>query len=340
MKALVKAAKEPGIWLQEVAIPEYGVNEVLIKIHKTSICGTDMHIYEWDSWAEANISTPIIVGHEFSGEIAAIGSEVQGLNVGQRVSGEGHITCGHCRNCCAGKRHLCRNTFGIGVRRDGCFAEYMALPASNVVALPDSISSAEGAILDPLGNAIHCALAFDVVGEDILITGAGPIGIMAAGILRHIGARHVVVSDVNDYRLALAKQMGATRTINIQQEKLQDVVSELGMTEGFDIGLEMSGNAMALNDLVGAMNNGGRIAVLGIQSSKASIDWNQVIFKGLTIKGIYGREMYETWYKMIALLQSGLDVKPVITHCIPAHDYEHAFEILASGKAGKIVLEW
>ncbi|WP_419419076.1 L-threonine 3-dehydrogenase [Legionella sp. D16C41] len=340
MKSLVKAKREPGIWMQDVPIPEYGVNDVLIKIKKTAICGTDIHIYTWDDWAEATIPVPMTVGHEFYGEIVALGREVTGLEIGQRVSGEGHITCGMCRNCRAGKRHLCRNTFGVGVNRPGCFGEYLALPATNVLALPDNITDEQASILDPFGNATHCALAFDVVGEDVLITGAGPIGIMAVAIVKHIGARHVVITDVNDHRLELARKMGATRAVNIKYQTIDDVAKELGMLEGFDVGLEMSGNPIALNDMIKAMNNGGHIAMLGIPPQETAVDWNQVIFKGLTIKGIYGREMFETWYKMIAMLQSGLDISPVITHQFHVDKYQDAFQIMASGQSGKVILDW
>lgn len=340
MKSLVKAKREPGIWMEEVPVPEYGVNDVLIKIKKTAICGTDIHIYNWDEWAQATIPVPMTVGHEFYGEIVEVGKEVQGLSVGQRVSGEGHITCGFCRNCRAGKRHLCRNTFGVGVNRAGCFGEYLAIPATNVIVLPDNITGDQASILDPFGNAAHCALAFDVVGEDVLITGAGPIGIMAAAIVRHIGARHVVITDINEHRLDLARKMGVTRAVNVKNEKLSDVAAELGMLEGFDIGLEMSGNPMALNDMMKAMNHGGHVALLGIPPQETAIDWNQVIFKGLVIKGIYGREMFETWYKMIAMLQSGLDISPVITHIFAVDDYQEAFKIMASGQSGKVILNW
>jgi threonine 3-dehydrogenase len=340
MKSLVKAKAEPGIWMQDVAKPEYGVNDVLIKIKKTAICGTDIHIYSWDDWAQATIPVPMTVGHEFYGEIVEIGREVKGFEIGQRVSGEGHITCGLCRNCRAGKRHLCRNTQGVGVNRAGCFAEYLAMPASNVLALPDNITADQASILDPLGNATHCALAFNMVGEDVLITGAGPIGIMAVAIARHIGARHVVITDVNDYRLDLARKMGATRAINVKYQPIQDVIAELGMAEGFDVGLEMSGNPMALNDMVKVMNHGGSIAMLGIPPEETPLDWNQVIFKGLVVKGIYGREMFETWYKMIAMLQSGLNIAPVITHHLPVAEYQHAFQIMASGQSGKVILDW
>lgn len=340
MKSLVKAKDEPGIWMEDVPMPEYGVNDVLIKIKKTAICGTDIHIYSWDEWAQATIPVPMTVGHEFYGEIVEVGSEVKGLKPGQVVSGEGHITCGMCRNCRAGQRHLCRNTLGVGVNRPGCFAEYLALPASNVLVLPENISGEQASILDPLGNATHCALAFDMVGEDVLITGAGPIGIMAVAIAKHIGARHVVITDVNDYRLELAVKMGATKAVNVKYQSLKDIEKELGMTEGFDIGLEMSGNPMALNDMMKVMNHGGHVTMLGIPPQETPIDWNQVIFKGLVIKGIYGREMFETWYKMIAMLQSGLNIDPVITHHFPVDDFQHAFQIMASGQSGKVILDW
>ena len=340
MKSLVKAKRETGIWMQDVPMPDYGVNDVLIKIGKTAICGTDIHIYSWDDWAQATIPVPMTVGHEFYGEIVEVGSEVQGLKPGQRVSGEGHLTCGMCRNCRAGRRHLCRNTEGVGVNRPGCFAQYLSIPATNVMVLPDNITADQAAILDPLGNATHCALAFDVVGEDVLVTGAGPIGIMAVAILRHIGARHVVITDVNDYRLDLARQMGASLALNVKDQSLQDAMDTLGMTEGFDVGLEMSGNPLALNDMVKSMSHGGKIAILGIPPQKTAIDWNQVIFKGLLLKGIYGREMFETWYKMIAMLQSGLDVSKVITHHFSVADYQQAFEIMSSGQSGKVILDW
>lgn len=340
MKSLIKAKREPGIWLQNIPVPNYGVNDVLIKVHKTAICGTDIHIYKWDEWAQATIPVPMTIGHEFYGEVAAFGQEVKGFYCGQRVSGEGHITCGTCRNCRGGKRHFCRNTQGLGVNRPGCFAEYVVLPALNVMALPDDISGEEASILDPLGNATHCALAFDVVGEDVLITGAGPIGIMAVAIARHIGARHVVITDVNDYRLGIARQMGATRAINIKEQSLSDVINELHMTEGFDIGFEMSGNPMAFNDMLKAMNHGGQIAILGIPPSETAIDWNHVIFKSLTLKGVYGREMFETWYKMIAMLQSGLELSPVMTHTFPLASYQEAFQTMASGQSGKVILNW
>ena len=340
MKALVKAERAPGIWLQEIPEPKLGANDVRIRIRKTAICGTDMHIYSWDAWAQKTIPVPMVVGHEYSGEIVEIGSEVQGLAIGDRVSGEGHITCGYCRNCRAGRRHLCRNTVGVGVNRPGCFAEYLVIPAFNAFKLPDSISDEVASILDPLGNATHTALAFNLVGEDVLITGAGPIGIMAAAIARFVGARHVVVTDINDYRLDLARRMGATRAINVTRESLDDTMKSLGMVEGFDVGLEMSGNPSAFRDLLRTMHHGGSVALLGIPPGDTAIDWNEVIFKGLVIKGIYGREMFETWYKMSAMLQSGLDVTPIITHRLPVAAYQDGFEIMKSGSSGKVILDW
>jgi threonine 3-dehydrogenase len=340
MKALVKTHPEKGIWMQDMPVPTYGATEVLIKVHKTAICGTDIHIYQWDEWAQATIPIPMIIGHEFFGEIVEVGSEVQNLKKGERVSGEGHITCGHCRNCRAGARHLCRHTLGLGVNRAGAFAEYLVLPASNVVVLPAEISADQAAIMDPFGNATYTALSFDLVGEDVLITGAGPIGIMACAIARHAGARFVVITDINEYRLSLAKKMGATRVVNVTQESLTDVMSELGMKEGFDVGLEMSGNPQAFNSLIESMNHGGKVSLLGILPNSTSINWNAVIFKGLTLKGIYGREMFETWYKMISMLQSGLSLAPVITHHFKIEDYQQGFEIMASGQSGKVTLEW
>ena len=340
MKALVKARAEKGIWLQDVAEPAVGHNDVLIKIHRTAICGTDMHIYNWDAWAQKTIPVPMAVGHEYSGEIVEIGSEVKGIEIGDRVSGEGHITCGHCRNCRAGRRHLCRNTQGVGVNRPGAFAEYLTIPATNVFKLPAAINDETASILDPLGNATHTALAFNVVGEDVLIAGAGPIGIMAVAIARHCGARHIVVTDVNDYRLELASRMGASKTINVGHESLDGAMKALGMEEGFDVGFEMSGNAAALRDMLRTMNHGGSISMLGIPPGETAIDWNQVIFKGLTIKGIYGREMFETWYKMASMLQSGLDVQAIITHRMGIRDYRDGFEIMNSGKSGKVILDW
>ena len=340
MKALIKQRGEPGIWMGELAEPTIGPNDVLIRISKTSICGTDIHIYNWDPWAQRSITVPMAVGHEYCGTIVDMGSEVRGFDIGDRVCGEGHITCGHCRNCRAGRRHLCRNTVGVGVDRQGCFAEYLSLPGVNAFKLPDSIGDDVASILDPFGNAVHTALAFSMVGEDVLIAGAGPIGIMAAAVARFVGARHVVITDVNDYRLGLAEQMGATRVVNVARESLDDTMHELEMQEGFDIGLEMSGNPMALREMLRTMHHGGSVAMLGIPAQETAIDWTEVIFKGITIKGIYGREMFETWYKMASLLQSGLDITPVITHHFGVNDYLEGFEIMGSGKSGKVILDW
>jgi threonine 3-dehydrogenase len=340
MKALVKARAEPGIWMQDVPEPKVGHNDVLIKVHRSAICGTDMHIYNWDAWAQKTVPVPMAVGHEYSGEIVELGSEVRGFKPGDRVSGEGHITCGHCRNCRAGRRHLCRNTSGVGVNRPGAFAEYLSIPATNVFKLPAGVDDEIASILDPLGNATHTALAFNVVGEDVLITGAGPIGVMAVAIARHCGARHVVITDVNDYRLSLASRMGASKALNVSRDSLDETMRELGMEEGFDVGFEMSGNPAALRELLRTMNHGGSVSMLGIPPGETAIDWNQVIFKGLVIKGIYGREMFETWYKMSSMLQSGLDVRPVITHRLGINDYLEGFQIMNSGKSGKITLDW
>jgi threonine 3-dehydrogenase len=340
MKALMKVKREPGIWMEDVVPPEPGANDVLIKIHKAAICGTDIHIYNWDAWSQKTVPVPLVIGHEFTGEVAGVGSAVTGFAAGERVSAEGHITCGHCRNCRAGKRHLCRNTVGVGVQRAGGFADYVVIPAVNVFRVPKEIPDEISAFFDPLGNAVHTALSFDLVGEDVLITGAGPIGVMAAAIARHVGARHVVVTDLNDYRLGLARKMGATRAVNVQKTTLDEVMKELGMTEGFDVGMEMSGNGDALRAMLDGMNHGGRVAILGIPPKEVSIDWNKVIFKGLVLKGIYGREMFETWYKMTAMIQSGLNVAPVLTHRFKAEDYEKAFETMRSGQSGKVVLEW
>ncbi|WP_227367503.1 L-threonine 3-dehydrogenase [Halomonas sp. M20] len=340
MKALSKLKPEPGIWMIDAPVPEIGHNDVLIKIHRTAICGTDMHIYQWDEWSQNTVPVPMITGHEYSGKIVALGEEVRGFEVGDRVSGEGHVTCGHCRNCRAGRRHLCRNSVGVGVNRPGAFAEYMTLPAYNLFKLPHEISDELAAIFDPFGNAVHTALAFDVVGEDVLITGAGPIGIMAAAVVRHIGARHVVITDINDYRLELAAKMGATRTVNVSREKLQDVMADLHMHEGFDVVLEMSGVSAAVDEMLDVINHGGKIAMLGIPPKEMAIDWTKVIFKGLTIKGIYGREMFETWYKMASLIQSGLDLSPVITHRFGIDSFEKGFEVMKTGKSGKVILEW
>jgi threonine 3-dehydrogenase len=340
MKALVKAKPEKGLWLQDVPEPEVGDNEVLIKIRKTAICGTDIHIYEWNDWAQKTIPVPMHVGHEFVGEIAGLGRAVKGHFVGERVSGEGHIVCGHCRNCKAGNRHLCINTKGVGVNRPGAFAEYLAIPAENVFSIPEGVTDDEAAILDPLGNAVHTALAFDMVGEDVLITGAGPIGIMAGAISRHIGARHVVITDINDYRMDLARKLGIKTVVDSRREKLPDVMRGLKMTEGFDVGLEMSGSAQAFNDMLANVKMGANIALLGILPPNTTIPWGSVIFKALTLKCIYGRKIFETWYKMCAMLTSGLDIKPVITHHFPVKDFKEGFEIMASGRSGKIILDW
>lgn len=340
MKALAKQAAKPGIWLTETERPEPGHNDLLIRIRKTAICGTDMHIYHWDDWAQQTIPVPMVVGHEYVGVVEAMGSEVRGFEVGDRVSGEGHITCGHCRNCRAGRRHLCRNTTSVGVNRPGAFAEYLVIPAFNAFRIPDNISDDLAAIFDPFGNAVHTALAYDLVGEDVLITGAGPIGIMAAAVARRAGARHTVVTDINEYRLELAQRMGATRTVNVSQRSLTDVMQEIGMTEGFDVGLEMSGVPSAFEQMLGSMNHGGRMALLGIPPGSMAIDWNQVIFKGLTLKGIYGREMFETWYKMASLIQSGLDLTPMITHRFAVDDFQQGFDVMASGQSGKVILDW
>jgi len=340
MKSLIKLKAEPGIWMGESPKPEMGHNDLLIKINKTAICGTDIHIYNWDEWSQKTIPVPMVVGHEYAGEVVDIGQEVKGFTIGDRVSGEGHITCGHCRNCRGGRTHLCRNTVGVGVNRPGSFAEYLVIPAYNAFKLPDEISDDLAAIFDPFGNAVHTALSFDLVGEDVLITGAGPIGIMAAAVAKHVGARHVVITDVNQYRLDLAKKMGATRAVDVSKESLTDVMADLGMTEGFDVGMEMSGVPMAFTDMLNNMNNGGKIAMLGIPGSDMAIDWSKVIFKGLTIKGIYGREMFETWYKMASLIQSGLDLSPIITHHYNIDDFQEGFDIMRSGLSGKVILDW
>ena len=340
MKALVKAEAEEGLRLEEVAIPEVGENEVLIRIKRTAICGTDVHIYNWDTWASETIPVPMVIGHEFVGEIAELGRNVKDLKIGELVSGEGHLVCGHCRNCLAGKRHLCRNTSGVGVNRPGSFAEYLALPMANVWQCDPSIPTEILTCFDPLGNAAHTALSFDILGEDVLITGAGPIGCMAAAIARHAGARHVVVTDVNPYRLQLAARVGASRTVNVSREKLADVPRELGMREGFDVALEMSGHPSALEAILANMRHGGKIAMLGIMPDNTRIDWNTVVFNGLTIKGIYGREMFETWYKMTSMIQSGLDITPLITHNFYYTEFKEGFEVMRSGQSGKVILNW
>ncbi|AXK39571.1 L-threonine 3-dehydrogenase [Crenobacter cavernae] len=340
MRALAKLQAGPGLTLTRLARPEVGHNDVLIRITKTAICGTDLHIWNWDEWAQKTIPVPMQVGHEYVGVIEAMGSEVEGFKVGDRVSGEGHITCGYCRNCRAGRRHLCRNTVGVGVNRPGAFADYLVIPAFNAFHIPDEISDDLAAIFDPFGNAVHTALAYNLVGEDVLITGAGPIGIMAAAVARFVGARHVVITDVNDFRLELARKMGASRTVNVASEDLKAVMAELGMHEGFDVGLEMSGHPVAFRQMLDVMNHGGKVALLGIPPSETAIDWNQVIFKGLEIRGIYGREMFETWYKMVALLQSGLDLSPIVTHHFPVERYQEGFDAMLSGRSGKVVLDW
>ena len=340
MKALVKAKSEPGLWLEEVPIPEIGINDVLIKIQKTAICGTDVHIYNWDEWAQKTIPVPMHVGHEFVGRVEEIGSNVHDFKPGDLVSGEGHLVCGRCRNCLAGRRHLCMNTSGVGVNRPGAFAEYLSIPVTNVWYCDRGILTDVLSCFDPLGNATHTALSFDMLGEDVLITGAGPIGCMAAAIARHAGARFVVVTDVNPYRLELAKKMGATLTLDVRKETIEDSQKKLGMKEGFDVGLEMSGNPQAFRSMMTNMCHGGKIALLGILPGNSSIDWDTVIFNGLTIKGIYGREMYETWYKMTSMIQTGLDITPIITHHFHYTEYEKGFEVMRSGQSGKVILNW
>ena len=341
MKALVKSSPAEGIWMVgDAPEPEVGVHDVRIRIRKTAICGTDVHIYNWDEWSRRTIPVPMVVGHEYVGVVESVGAEVEAFRPGDRVSGEGHVTCGFCRNCRAGRRHLCRHAIGVGVNRPGAFAELLVIPAGNVYRIPDDVPDEIAAIFDPYGNATHTALSFDLVGEDVLVTGAGPIGIMAAAIARHVGARHVVVTDVNEYRLALAARMGATRVVNVGREDLRAVMQELGMKEGFDVGLEMSGNGPAFRQMLETMNHGGKVAMLGIMPGEQAVDWSQVVFKGLVLKGIYGREMYETWYKMVAMLQSGLDLSPVVTHRFPVDRFQEAFDVMRSGRSGKVVMEW
>ena len=340
MRAIAKLQAGPGLELTEVPVPQPGINDVLIRIKKTAICGTDVHIYNWDAWAQQTIRPPMVIGHEFVGEIVEAGANVQGFKPGDLVDGEGHIVCGQCRNCLAGRRHLCKDTKGVGVNRDGAFAEFLCIPASNAVHVDPAIPSDVLACFDPLGNATHTTLQWDLVGEDVLITGAGPIGCMATAIAKKSGARKIVVTDVNPVRLALAERMGATRVVDVSRENLHDVQREIGMKEGFDVGLEMSGSPKALNDMIDNMYHGGRIALLGIMPEKAAIDWNKVVFNMLTIRGIYGREMYETWYKMTALIQGGLDITPVITHRLPFTDFQEGFRLMRSGQSGKIILNW
>jgi threonine 3-dehydrogenase len=340
MKALVKKLTQPGLWLEDVPEPNVGINDVLIRVKRASICGTDVHIYNWDAWAQQAIPVPMVIGHEFVGEIAQVGANVPDFFPGQIVSGEGHVVCGHCRNCLAGRRHLCAHTSGVGVNRPGCFAEYISVPMSNVWVHSPHVDLEVASIFDPFGNAVHTALSFPVLGEDVLVTGAGPIGLMAAAVAHHAGARFVVITDVNPYRLALASKLGITRAVDVRSTQLADVQREMGMKEGFDIGLEMSGNAAAFSSMIANMSHGGKIAMLGIPAAPMPIDWRTVIFSMLTIKGIYGREMYETWYKMTVMLQSGLDIKPVITHRFPYDEYEQAFEVMRKGESGKVILNW
>jgi len=340
MKALVKSQAAPGLWLEDIPEPEIGINDVLIKVRKTAICGTDLHIYKWNAWARRTVPVPMAIGHEFVGEIVKVGSNVADFFPGDVVGGEGHVVCGRCRNCLAGRRHLCAKTLGVGVNRPGCFAEYISLPMTNIWKHASSIDLEVAAIFDPFGNAVHSALSFDVLGEDVLITGAGPIGIMAAAVVRHAGARYVVITDVNPYRLELAQKVGVTRVVDARNTSLRDVQKELGMKEGFDIGLEMSGNPSAFRDMLANMCHGGRIALLGIPNEEMAIDWNTVIFNMLTIKGIYGREMYETWYKMTVMLEGGLDIRPVITHRFHYTEFEKAFSVMLEGKAAKVILDW
>jgi threonine 3-dehydrogenase len=340
MQALVKRESRAGLWLEDVPVPEIGINDVLIEVLRTGICGTDIHIYQWDAWAQKTIPVPMVVGHEFVGRIVEVGSNVSDFHSGEIVSGEGHVVCGHCRNCLAGRRHLCKDAKGVGVNRPGAFAQYLALPMTNVWVHDPAIPRDVQAIFDPFGNAVHTALSFDVLGEDVLITGAGPIGIMAAAVARHAGARHVVVTDVNPYRLGLAGRMGATLALDVREQAIAAAQERLGMKEGFDVGLEMSGNPSALRDMLANMCHGGKIAMLGIPEGETAIDWNTVVFNMLTIKGIYGREMYETWYKMTVMLQSGLDISPVVTHRFHYSEFEQGFDAMRSGQSGKVVLVW
>jgi threonine 3-dehydrogenase len=340
MKALVKSRAERGLWLSDVPEPRPGINDVLMRVHRTGICGTDLHIYKWDEWAAKTIPVPLVVGHEFVGEIVEVGSNVSDFKPGQIVSGEGHVVCGRCRNCLAGRRHLCADTQGVGVNRPGAFAEYIVLPMTNIWVHDDGMDEDVAAIFDPFGNAVHTALSFPVLGEDVLVTGAGPIGVMAAAVARHAAARHVVITDLNPYRLELARKMGVTLAVDPRETSLADVQKKLGMSEGFDVGMEMSGNGQAFRDMLGNMAHGAKIAMLGIPAKEMAIDWNTVIFSMLTIKGIYGREMYETWYKMTVMLGSGLDIKPVITHRFPYTEFERAFEVMDSGNSGRVLLNW
>jgi threonine 3-dehydrogenase len=340
MKALAKSKREPGLWLEEVEVPQVGINDVLIRVHRTGICGTDLHIYRWDDWAQKTIPVPLVIGHEFVGEVVEVGANVADFFPGDIVSGEGHVVCGRCRNCLAGRRHLCARSAGVGVTRPGAFAEYIALPMSNIWRHHPSVKEDVAAIFDPFGNAVHTALSFPVLGEDVVITGAGPIGLMAAAVVRHAGARFVVITDVNPFRLELAKRMGVTLALDVREGKLRDVQKKLGMLEGFDVGLEMSGNGVAFREMLANMSHGAKIAILGIPAGEMAIDWNTVIFNMLTIKGIYGREMYETWYKMTVMLQSGLDITPVITHRFHYEEFHKAFEVMNTGQSAKVILNW
>ncbi len=340
MKALVKSKAERGLWLEEIPDPVIGINDVLVRVRYTGVCGTDLHIYQWDEWAQKTIPVPMAIGHEFAGEIVAVGSNVNDFFPGDLVSGEGHVVCGRCRNCLAGRRHLCASTQGVGVNRPGAFAELISLPMSNIWRHHRGIDQEVAAIFDPFGNAVHTAVSFPVLGEDVLITGAGPIGIMAIPVVRHAGARHIVITDVNPFRLDLARKMGATLAVNVKETALADVQKQLGMQEGFDVGLEMSGNAAALGEMISNMSHGGKIAILGIPATETMMDWRQVIFNMITIKGVYGREMYETWYKMSVMLESGVDISPVITHRFPYHEFERGFEAMTTGQAGKVILDW
>jgi threonine 3-dehydrogenase len=340
MKALVKSKAERGLWLEEIDKPEIGINDVLVRVHCTGICGTDLHIYQWDDWAQKTIKVPMAIGHEFVGEIVEVGSNVNDFYPGDIVSGEGHVVCGRCRNCLAGRRHLCASTLGVGVNRPGAFAEFISLPMTNIWRHNRGIDQEVAAIFDPFGNAVHTALSFPVLGEDVLITGAGPIGLMTIPVVRHAGARHIVITDMNSFRLDLARKMGATLAVNPSEEPLANVQKQLGMQEGFDVGLEMSGNAQALRDMIDNMSHGGKIAILGIPANKTPMDWRQVIFNMLTIKGIYGREMYETWYKMSVMLGSGVDISTVITHRFAYSDFQQGFDAMISGQTGKVLLNW
>ena len=340
MKAIVKRERKPGVWMEDVPEPQGGPNDLIIQLKKTAICGTDVHIYKWDEWAQRTIPVPMTIGHEFRGEVVEVGSAVSGFKVGDRVSGEGHITCGFCRNCRAGRRHLCTDTVGVGVNRTGAFAEYLSLPAFNAFKLKDEIPDEWASIFDPFGNAVHTALSYDLIGEDILITGAGPIGCMAVAICKHVGARNIVITDINDYRLDLARQMGASRAVNVTQESVSEAMQDLGILVGFDVGLEMSGNPSAFNQMLDLMIHGGRVALLGLLPKSTAIDWDHVIFKGLFIKGIYGREMFETWYKMSTLIQSGLNLAPMITHRYDVLDFQEGFQVMTSGQSGKVILDW